>query len=51
MGDGGSELKKLTRLATCVASLVAATAARVGSYAIEHVTLIDGLGHAPQRTR
>ncbi|MBS0332288.1 MAG: amidohydrolase family protein, partial [Proteobacteria bacterium] len=42
-------MKKLALLAACAASLALATAARAGSYAIEHVTLIDGLGHAPQR--
>ncbi|MBS0361178.1 MAG: amidohydrolase family protein [Proteobacteria bacterium] len=42
-------MKKLALLAACAASLGMATAANAASYAIEHVTLIDGLGHAPQR--
>lgn len=42
-------MRKLALLAACAASLAVATAARAGAYAIEHVTLIDGLGHAPQR--
>src|SRR5690242_13897060 len=36
-------------LAACAAlAFGLAGAARADSYAIEHVTLIDGLGHAPQ---
>src|ERR1700742_759116 len=46
---GDFEMKKLALLAACAASLAFGGAARAGSYAIEHVTLIDGLGHAPQR--
>jgi imidazolonepropionase-like amidohydrolase len=37
-------------LAACAAlALAAAGSARADGYAIEHVTLIDGLGHAPQK--
>jgi hypothetical protein len=42
-------LKKLALPAACAASLVADAVTRAGSHAIEHVTLIDGLGHAPLR--
>jgi imidazolonepropionase-like amidohydrolase len=42
-------MKKLALLAACAVGLALATAANAASYAIEHVTLIDGLGHAPQR--
>jgi imidazolonepropionase-like amidohydrolase len=42
-------MKRLALLAACAASLVFGTgAARAETWAIEHVTLIDGLGHAPQ---
>ena len=44
-------MKNLALMAACAAGLAmaAATHADAASYAIEHVTLIDGLGHAPQR--
>ncbi len=42
-------MRTLALLAACVAGLAFAPAARAASWAIEHVTLIDGLGHAPQR--
>jgi imidazolonepropionase-like amidohydrolase len=34
--------------ATALACVLSVTAARADNYVIEHVTLIDGLGHAPQ---
>src|ERR1700761_2964175 len=46
-------MKKLALMAACAASLAmatgVATAAPADAYAIEHVTLIDGTGHAPQK--
>jgi imidazolonepropionase-like amidohydrolase len=42
-------MKKLALLAACAATFaIAPMAARAEAWAIEHVTLIDGLGHAPQ---
>ncbi len=42
-------MKKRALLAACAATLCAAPlAARAEAWAIEHVTLIDGTGHAPQ---
>ena len=42
-------MKQLALLAACAATLCAAPlSARAEAWAIEHVTLIDGLGHAPQ---
>ena len=41
-------MRKLALLAACAAALVLPRAALAEAWAIEHVTLIDGSGHAPQ---
>jgi imidazolonepropionase-like amidohydrolase len=41
-------MKKLALLAACAAMIAAPMAARAEAWAFQHVTLIDGLGHAPQ---
>jgi imidazolonepropionase-like amidohydrolase len=41
-------MKKLALLAACALSLALPRAALAEAWAIEHVTLIDGTGHAPQ---
>src|SRR3954462_2672535 len=42
-------MKKLALLAACAAMMAAPMAARAEAWAIEHVTLIDGTGHAAQK--
>ncbi len=42
-------MKRLGLAAAFLLALAAAPAARAEDWAIEHVTLIDGLGHAPQK--
>ncbi|HLZ83252.1 MAG TPA: amidohydrolase family protein, partial [Caulobacteraceae bacterium] len=41
-------MKRAALLAACVAVAFAPLSARAEAWAIEHVTLIDGTGHAPQ---
>jgi len=41
-------MKRLVFLAACAVTMVVGPAARAESWAIEHVTLIDGTGRAPQ---
>ena len=41
-------MKKLALLAACAMALALPRAASAEAWVIEHVTLIDGTGHAPQ---
>jgi imidazolonepropionase-like amidohydrolase len=46
--SGKSSMKKLALLAVCAMAVALPRAALAEAWAIEHVTLIDGTGHAPQ---